>query len=165
MLFVIFIIFLITQRLSELYIASGNEKWLRSQGAVEYGQKHYPYIVALHTLFIASIILEHFLRGGTAISYFFLALFVILLALKFWILSSLGKFWNTKIFRVPGNGPVKRGPYKFLKHPNYVDVVCEIAIIPLVFHLYYTAILFTMLNAVMLTVRIRVENKVWADKA
>jgi methyltransferase len=161
--FIIFIAFLITQRLSELYIASGNEKWLRSQGAVEYGKDHYPYIVALHTFFIVSIIAEYFLRDGTAISYIFLVLFIILLGLKFWILSSLGKFWNTKIFRVPGNGPVKRGPYKFLKHPNYVDVVCEIAIIPLVFHLYYTAIIFTVLNAIMLTVRIRVENRVWAQ--
>ena len=164
MYFILFILFLITQRLSELYIASRNEKWLRSQGAVEYGREHYPYIVALHTLFIISIVVEYLLRGGTPVSYVFLALFIILLLLKFWILSSLGKFWNTKIFRVPGNGPVKKGPYKFLKHPNYVDVVCEIAIIPLVFHLYYTAIIFTVLNAIMLMVRIRVENKVWAGK-
>jgi methyltransferase len=160
--FILFIIFLITQRLSELYIASGNEKWLRSQGAVEYGKEHYPYIVALHTLFIISIIAEYFLRGYTQIDYLFLVLFALLLLFKFWALSSLGKYWNTKIFRVPGSGPVKKGPYKIFKHPNYFIVICEIAIIPLVFHLYYTAIIFTVLNAIMLTVRIRVENKVWA---
>ena len=162
MYFILFILFLITQRLSELYIASRNEKWLRSQGAVEYGQAHYPFMVAMHTMFIVSIIAEYFFRGNTSIDYVFLVLFILLLTLKFWILSSLGKFWNTKIFRVPGNGPVRRGPYKFLKHPNYVDVVLEIAIIPLVFHLYYTAIIFTVLNAAMLWVRIRVENRVWA---
>jgi methyltransferase len=162
MYFIIFILFVIIQRLSELYIARGNEKWLRSQGAVEYGQQHYPYIVALHTLFIISIIVEYMLRGYTPIDYVFLILFALLLLFKFWALSSLGKYWNTKIFRVPGTGPVKKGPYKLFKHPNYFIVVCEIAIIPLVFHLYYTAVIFTVLNAIMLTVRIRVENKVWA---
>jgi methyltransferase len=162
MYFIIFILFVITQRLSELYIARGNEKWLRSQGAVEYGKEHYPFIVALHTLFIISIIVEYILRGNTQINFVFLVLFALLLLFKFWALSSLGKYWNTKIFRVPGAGPVKKGPYKLFKHPNYFIVICEIAIIPMVFHLYYTAIIFTVLNAVMLTVRIRVENKVWA---
>jgi methyltransferase len=162
MYFIIFILFVIIQRLSELYIARGNEKWLRSQGAVEYGKEHYPFIVALHTLFIISIILEYILRGNTQIDFVFLILFALLLLFKFWALSSLGKYWNTKIFRVPGAGPVKKGPYKLFKHPNYFIVICEIAIIPMVFHLYYTAIIFTVLNAIMLTVRIRVENKVWA---
>jgi methyltransferase len=162
MYFILFILFVILQRLSELYIARGNEKWLRSQGAVEYGQAHYPYIVAMHTLFIISIIVEYILRPNSPIDYVFLILFALLLAFKFWALSSLGKYWNTKIFRVPGSGPVKKGPYKIFKHPNYFIVICEIAIIPLVFHLYYTAIIFTVLNAIMLTVRIRVENKVWS---
>jgi methyltransferase len=162
MYFILFILFLIAQRLSELYIASRNEKWLLSQGAIEYGRSHYPYIVALHTLFIISIIVEYMLRGNTPINYIFLVLFALLLMFKFWALSSLGKYWNTKIYRVPGSGPVKKGPYKLFKHPNYFIVVCEIAIIPLVFNLYYTAIIFTVLNAIMLSVRIKVENKVWA---
>jgi methyltransferase len=162
MYFIIFILFVITQRLSELYIARGNEKWLRSQGAVEYGKEHYPFIVALHTLFIVSMIVEYMLRSSSPVDFIFLILFILLLLFKFWALSSLGKYWNTKIFRVPGTGPVKKGPYKLFKHPNYFIVVCEIAIIPMVFHLYYTAIIFTVLNAIMLTVRIRVENRVWA---
>jgi len=162
MYFILFILFVILQRLSELYIARRNEKWLRSQGAVEYGASHYPYIVALHTLFIISIIVEYMLKSNSPIDYTFLVLFIVLLVFKFWTLSSLGKYWNTKIFRVPGSGPVKKGPYKIFKHPNYIDVICEIIIIPLVFHLYYTAIIFTVLNAIMLTVRIRVENKVWS---
>jgi methyltransferase len=162
MYFYIFIAFVIIQRLSELYIARGNEKWLRSQGAVEYGKAHYPFIVALHTAFIISMIAEHIIRGDSQIEYIFLILFILLLLFKFWALSSLGKYWNTKIFRVPGAGPVKKGPYKLFKHPNYFIVVCEIAIIPMVFNLYYTAVIFTLLNAIMLTVRIRVENEVWA---
>jgi methyltransferase len=163
MYFIAFIIILITQRLTELYISRRNEKWLLSQGAVEYGHEHYPWMVATHTAFILSLIAEYYLRGGEPMSLTFLALFMLLLLVKFWILVSLGTYWNTKIYRIPGSAPVRRGPYKFFKHPNYVDVVCEIAIIPLVFQLYYTAIIFSILNAVMLTVRLNVENKIWAD--
>lgn len=163
MYFIIFILFLITQRLTELYVSKRNEKWLLERGAVEYGREHYPFIVALHTLFIVSLIAEYYLSGGKVMDYIFLALFIVLLLFKYWILSSLGTYWNTRIYRVPGAVAVRKGPYKLFKHPNYVDVVCEIAIIPLVFHLYYTAVIFTVLNAVMLSVRIRVENKVWAE--
>ena len=163
MYFIVFISFLILQRLSELYISSRNEKWLLQNGAIQYGQSHYLYMVAMHTLFILSIITEYNLRGGMPMSWILLIAFVVVLAFKFWALSSLGKYWNTKIYRIPGVYPVKKGPYKLFKHPNYMEVVCEIAIIPLVFHLYYTAIIFSLLNIAMLTVRIRVENKVWAE--
>ncbi|HEY9003136.1 MAG TPA: isoprenylcysteine carboxylmethyltransferase family protein [Mucilaginibacter sp.] len=163
MYFIIFIIFLILQRFTELYISKRNERWLLSQGAIEYGREHYPYIVALHTLFIISLIAEYYLSGGQSISYIFLLLFILLLTFKYWVLSSLGLYWNTRVYRIPGVVAVRKGPYKLFKHPNYVDVVLEIAIIPLVFHLYYTALIFSVLNAIMLSVRIRVENKVWAD--
>jgi methyltransferase len=146
-----------------LYISSRNEKWLLAKGAVQYGQGHYPLIVALHTLFIISIIVEYLLRPLPRPDLVFLGLFIAVLAFKFWALSSLGKYWNTKIYRIPDVYPVKKGPYKFFKHPNYTEVICEIVIIPLVFHLYYTAVIFTVLNAIMLSIRIRVENKVWAD--
>lgn len=161
--FTLFISFLILQRLSELYISSRNEKWLLSQGAVQYGQSHYPFMVAMHTLFIISIIAEYIYGNHSQFSPILLILFLLVLSFKFWALSSLGKFWNTKIYRVPGVYPVKKGPYKIFKHPNYGEVVLEIAIIPMVFNLYYTAIIFTILNAAMLTVRIREENKVWAE--
>jgi methyltransferase len=163
MYFIIFIAFLTTQRLVELYISKRNEKWLLSKGAVEYGRAHYPYIVALHTLFIISLIAEYYLVGGKTTNYWFLLAFMLLLLFKYWVLSSLGPYWNTRIYRVPGSVAVKKGPYRLFKHPNYVDVVCEIAIIPLVFHLYYTAVIFSVLNAVMLMVRIRVENRVWEE--
>lgn len=162
MYFIVFITFLIMQRLSELYISRQNEKWLLQNGAIQYGQSHYPFMVAMHTLFIISLITEYNLRDNTAFSYNFFMAFVLVLCFKFWALSSLGKYWNTKIYRIPNVYPVKKGPYKIFKHPNYMEVVCEIAIIPLIFNLYYTAIIFTLLNAVMLTVRISVENKVWA---
>jgi methyltransferase len=163
MYFLVFILFFILQRLSELFIAKRNEQWLLQQGAVEYGQAHYPFMIAMHTLFVISIIIEYFLRSYTPISWLFLTLFLLVLSFKFWALSSLGKYWNTKIYRIPNVYPVKKGPYRFLKHPNYLEVVLEIAIIPLIFHLYYTAVIFTVLNAVMLTVRIKEENRVWAN--
>ena len=162
MYFILFISFLILQRLSELYISSRNEKWLLSQGAVQYGQSHYPFMVGMHTLFIVSIIAEYIWSGHSEFSPTFLILFILVLSFKFWALSSLGKYWNTKIYRIPNVYPVKKGPYKLFKHPNYMEVVCEIAIIPFVFNLYYTAIVFSLLNVVMLYVRISEENKVWA---
>lgn len=163
MYFIIFICFFIFQRLSELYIAKQNQKWLLQQGAVEYGREHYPYIVAMHTLFIVSIIAEYYYRVEPPMQPVLLAVFIVLLIFKFWVISSLGKYWNTRIFRVPGSVPVAKGPFKFLRHPNYVEVICEIAVIPLIFHLYYTAVIFTVLNAIMLAVRIRVENRVWNE--
>jgi len=162
--FITFILLLIILRLTELYISSRNEKWLLSQGAVEYGRAHYPFVVALHTCFIISLVAEYFFNGSPhLISYFFLVLVILVLLFKWWLMSSLGKYWNTRIYRIPGSVAVKKGPYKFIRHPNYVDVVCEIAMIPFVFHLYYTAVIFSVLNAIMLMVRIKEENKVWAE--
>jgi methyltransferase len=164
MYFIIFISLLIILRLTELYISRRNEKWLLSQGAIEYGHEHYPFVVALHTCFIISLVVEYFFIGRPhPVSYVFLSLVITVLLFKWWLMSSLGKYWNTKIYRIPGSIAVRKGPYKFIRHPNYVDVVCEIAMIPLVFHLYHTAVIFSALNAIMLTVRIKEENKVWAN--
>ena len=161
MYFILFICFVISQRLIELIIAKKNEKWVRSRGAVEYGQNHYPFIILLHTMFIISMVIEYFWRSGIFTS-ILLWVFFVLEILKAWVISSLGKYWNTKILRVPGSVFVKKGPYKLFKHPNYFIVICEIIIIPMVFNLYLTAIIFTILNAIMLAVRIREEEKVWA---
>lgn len=160
MVFTVFICFLILLRLGELLLARRNERWLLRHGAVEYGKKHYRYIVMLHVLFFISLITEYIF---TSTGYYSIPLFVLyflLLAFKAWAIFSLGKCWNTKIFRIPGCPLVKKGPYRFMKHPNYAVVVAEIAIIPLIFHLYITAIVFSLLNALMLRVRIREENKV-----
>jgi methyltransferase len=162
MYFILFISFVILQRLLELLVAKGNEKWSRNHGAVEYGQKHYPYIVLLHTLFIASMIVEYFCKSGS-FNFIVMLAFLLLIVLKVWVISSLGKYWNTKILRIPNSSFIKNGPYKLFKHPNYFIVICEIIAIPMVFNLYITAIIFTILNALMLTVRIREEEKVWSS--
>ncbi len=161
MIFAIFICFIILQRLFELIIAKRNEKWARSRGAVEFGQNHYPYIIVLHTAFIISLITEYFYKGGD-LNHTFLFIFFVLILFKVWVIASLGKYWNTKILRIPGSAFIKKGPYKLIKHPNYFIVVCEIIIIPMVFNLFITAIVFSILNAIMLTVRISEEDKVWA---
>jgi methyltransferase len=162
MTFIFFISFLIVQRLSELYVSSKNEKWLLRNGAIEYGKEHYPYIVLLHTLFIISLIAEYIWRDDAPANYFFIVLFFVLIIIKVVVISTLGHYWNTKIYKVPGTRPIATGIYKYIKHPNYIIVICEIAIIPLAFHLYYTAVAFTILNAIMLTVRIKKENEVLA---
>ena len=162
MIFIIFILFLIFQRLAELYVSSKNEKWLLKNGAVEYGKEHYPFIVAMHTLFIISVIAEYTWRDDTLVSYPLIILFFVLIVIKAIVISTLGHYWNTKIYKVPGTRPVATGIYKYVKHPNYIIVICEIVIIPLSFGLYYTAIVFTILNAIMLTVRIKKENEVLA---
>lgn len=159
MVFALFVAFLILLRAGELLLARRNEHWLLQHGAVEYGKKHYRYLVIMHVLFFVSLIAEYNFKSTGYYSVPLLALYFLLLAFKAWIIFSLGKFWNTKIFRIPGYPLVKKGPYKFIKHPNYIVVVAEIALIPLIFHLYITAIVFSILNALMLSVRIKEENK------
>jgi methyltransferase len=162
MIFIVFILFLVFQRLAELYVSSKNEKWLLKNGAVEYGKEHYPFIVAMHTLFIISVIAEYIWRDNTVVNYALIILFFVLIVIKAIVISTLGHYWNTKIYKVPGTRPVATGIYKYIKHPNYIIVICEIAIIPLAFGLYYTAVVFTLLNGIMLTVRIKKENEVLA---
>lgn len=159
MTFILFISFVILLRIGELLLSKRNEKWLLQNGAVEYGEKHYPFIVVLHVLFIISVIIEYSRQQDTACSLVFLILYFLLLAFKTWTILSLGKFWNTKIYHISNVPLIKKGPYQYFKHPNYLVVVAEIAVIPLTFHLYYTAIVFTLLNAIILSVRIKEENK------
>lgn len=159
MVFAVFTGFLILLRLGELWLARRNEKWLLQHGAVEYGKRHYPYIVWLHVLFFVSLMAEYVFTSTGRYSVPLLVLYFLLLAFKAWVIFSLGKCWNTKIFRMVGCPLVKKGPYRWMKHPNYMVVVAEIALIPLIFYLYLTAVVFSVLNALMLSVRIREENK------
>ena len=158
MVFIIFISFVILLRKGELFLSKKNEKWLLQNGAVEYGQKHYIVIVILHILFFFSLIIEYSTQLTSYFSLYFLLFYFVLLAFKVWIIVSLGKFWNTKIYRILNVSLIKKGPYKYFKHPNYLVVVLEIAVIPLIFHLYYTAIIFSLLNAIVLTIRIKEED-------
>lgn len=159
MTFILFISFVILLRIGELLLSKKNEKWLLQNGAVEYGKNHYPFIVTLHVLFIISLIFEYSMQQTVSYSLFLLVFYFLLLVFKTWVILSLEKFWNTKIYHIPNIPLIRKGPYKYFKHPNYMVVIAEIAVIPLAFHLYYTAITFTLLNMIMLSVRIKEENK------
>lgn len=161
MSFIYFIAYVIFLRFIELIVAKRNESWARKRGAIEYGHGHYIYIVLLHTMFIVSMIAEYIYKGGV-FNVKVLFVFIFLTLVKVWVIASLGNYWNTKILRVPDSILIKKGPYKLFKHPNYFIVVCEIMIIPLVFNLYFTAIIFTILNSLMLSIRIKEEERVWA---
>ncbi len=144
------------QRLGELVLARRNTAALMRRGAIEVAPGHYPAIIACHTLWLASLWL---LGWSRPVELGWLALFVLLQAARVWILATLGARWTTRIIIVPGETLVARGPYRFIKHPNYAVVVGEIAVLPLVFGLPVVALVFTLLNAGVLFVRIRAENR------
>ncbi len=159
-LFICVVGFIIFQRILELLVARNNEKWIKSKGGYEVGANHYPYMVAIHIGFFISLIIE-FMVFKQAVSRFWLLLFVVFISLQImrvWVIASLGRFWNTKILVLPGAHVVKKGPFHFIRHPNYVVVTSEIIIIPLMFEAYFTAIVFTLLNIIILSVRIPKEE-------
>jgi len=159
MIFSLFIILFILLRIGELLLSKRNEKWLLQNGAIEYGSEHYPWMVLLHAGFIVALVIEYVTKPINSYSLVLIVLYFLLIVFKAWIILTLGKFWNTKIYRVKNFSLIKKGMYKYIKHPNYLIVVAEIAIIPLAFHLYYTAVVFSLLNLMMLSVRIKEENK------
>jgi methyltransferase len=143
------------QRLAELVYARSNEAQLKRIGGVEHGAAHYPLIVALHAAWLAGLWL---LATGTHPDYGWLALFVLLQGLRGWILLTLGPRWTTRVIVLPGKPPIRSGPYRFLAHPNYAVVAAEIFVLPMAFGLVTYALIFSVLNAAVLTVRIRAEN-------
>ncbi len=154
-----------TQRLLELTLARRNERKVRAKGAVERGRGHYPFIVTLHSLWLVSTFVEGFLRGPELPPYWLapLALFLFVQPLRYWAIFSLGESWNTKILLVAGVKVIRRGPYKYLNHPNYVVVVVEILAFPLIFGAWTTALVFSPLNVALLYIRIREENRAFAE--
>lgn len=148
--------FVTLQRLGELWLAERNRKRLLARGAVEYGQRHYFLIVAVHALWLAAL---WWLAPGQPINLPLLLFFALLQIGRLWVLATLGERWTTRIIVLPDAPLVTRGPYRFLDHPNYVIVVLEIAVLPLVFGLWQIAVLFSLLNAAVLMVRIAAENR------
>jgi methyltransferase len=166
-LLIVAVVLVALQRLLELVLARRNERRARARGAVERGRGHYPHIVGLHSLWLVSTLVEGLLRGPVFPVYWpaALALFLLVQPLRYWAILSLGESWNTKILVVPGAKPVRGGPYRYLKHPNYVVVVVEILAFPLIFGAWLTALVFTILNAVVLRGRIREENRALGELA
>lgn len=154
----LFLGFIILQRLSELAIAKRNTARLLAKGAYEVGAKHYPYMVAMHSAWIACLVILGF---GEGVSFGWLAVFAVLQVLRVWILLSLGSRWTTRII-ILDEPLVVKGPFKYFAHPNYMLVVAEIIVAPMVLGLGWVAAVFTVLNAGMLWVRIGVEHKALA---
>ena len=151
----LFLGFLVLQRLSELVIARRNTARLLAARAREVAPGHYPVIVALHTAWILCLMLFGYDESVRPV---WLVLFAILQGLRVWILATLGRRWTTRII-VTDTPLVAGGPYRWLSHPNYLLVVTEIAIAPLVLGQWWIALVFTLLNAVVLTIRIRAEDR------
>ncbi len=149
------------ERLAELVVSRRNAAWSLARGGVEHGRGHYPVMVALHSGFLVAMLVEAWVRRPEvppALAWSMLVLVLASQALRWWCILTLGPRWNTRVIVVPGMPPVTSGPYRFLRHPNYVAVVVEGLALPLVHASWITAVVFTVANAVLLTVRIRVED-------
>jgi methyltransferase len=151
----IFLAYLTVQRLVELWWAKQNEARLMASGGIEYGKAHLPLMILLHAAWMAGLWL---LAYDRPVEPFFLALFVVLQIARFWVLVTLGRRWTIRIIMIPGEQLVARGPYRLLRHPNYAVVTGEIAVVPLALGLPIYALVFSILNAAMLAIRLTAEN-------
>lgn len=151
----------VLQRMLELRLAQANLRWALSQGAREYGREHYPLFFLLHIGWMLGWLLEGLARQQLSpIWWLWLALFVLAQGLRYWAIQSLGRYWNTRIIIVPGAKRIASGPYRYLRHPNYLAVALELLSLPLIFNAWITALAATLLNALLLlTIRIPAEEK------
>ncbi len=151
------------QRLGELVLARRNGKRLLAAGGVETGAGHYPLLVAVHGGWLLSVLL--LVPADAPVNWALLALYVALQGVRYWVIRTLGAQWTTRIITVPGRKLVRRGPYRYFRHPNYAVVACEIALLPLVFGAWEIALVFSALNGGLLAHRIRIENAALAKVA
>ncbi len=154
--------FLTIQRAIELVIATRHTRALLARGAYEVGASHYPIMVAMHATWLASLWIFGF---GRPLSLPFLAFFVVLQLGRVWVLATLGERWTTRIIVLPGAAPIVSGPFRFVRHPNYLVVALEIPCVPLALGLVWVALAFGAANLAMLAWRIRSENGAYAQLA
>ncbi len=160
-MYLVFLGLLAGERLVELVISRRNAARALARGGFETGQGHYRVMVVLHSLFLVACAAEVVGLGRPfpePWGWVALGLALVAQGLRYWAIASLGERWNTRIIVVPGLSPVTRGPYRFLRHPNYVAVVLELAVVPLIHGAWMTALVFTLGNALLLRVRIRAEE-------
>lgn len=145
------------QRLWELWLADRNTRRLLTEGAAEVGAGHYPLFIALHGSWLAALAV--FTPWTTVPNLWLLAIYGVLQLGRLWVIATLGRFWTTRIITLPDAPLVRRGPYRFLRHPNYVVASLEIAILPLVFGQIWIALLWSLANALLVGWRIRIEDR------
>ena len=161
-LFTVLVLAVALERVAELVVSRRNAAWSFARGGVETGRGHFPAMVLLHTGFLVGVLAEVWVADRPFVPWLgwpALALAVASQALRWWCITTLGRRWNTRVIVVPGLPLVSGGPYRWFSHPNYVAVVVEGVALPLVHTAWVTAAVFTALNAVLLTVRLRVENR------
>ncbi len=150
------------ERLTELFHAARNTRDLKARGATEAGAAHYPLFVLLHASWLGSLLVC--VPWDTQPDWFWLGLMIALQAARLWVILSLGPYWTTRIVTLPGVPLVRRGPYRFLRHPNYAVVTAEIAALPLAFGAYSIAPAFSLANLALSAWRIRVEDRALAAR-
>ena len=149
------------ERLLELSLAGRNRRWLVARGAVEVGESHYPWMVLLHSTFLLAAPMEVWIFDRLLIPPLALGMLLLLLAamaLRYWVVATLGRRWTTRVLLLPGEPRIETGPFRFLDHPNYLAVIVEIAALPLVHTAWLTAGVYSLLNACLLKTRIGVED-------
>lgn len=161
LIFYLFLFVLILQRLAELYLAHQNSQKVIALGAKEYGSSHYPWIVLLHTTFLCSLIWECSQQKYIVSEYWRFGVVLLIFAevLRYWAIYSLGFLWNTRILVVPNMNLVRTGPYRYWKHPNYLAVILEFVAIPLIWDAWRTMFFFSLLNFILLSIRVRCEEQ------
>jgi methyltransferase len=161
MFYYLFIIAIGAERLVELVVSRRNTRWSIANGGTEFGRGHYPVMVAMHSLLLVSCIVEVGALHRPFISWLGWPMLAIVCAstvVRWWCVGALGKHWNPRLIVIPGGALVRRGPYRWLHHPNYTAVAAEVAALPLMHSAWLTAIVFSIANALVLNVRIRAEN-------
>lgn len=154
------------ERVAELVVSKRNLAWSHAHGGSEFGAGHYPVMVVLHAGLLVGCLLEPIALHRPfipALAWPMLAVVLAAQGLRWWCITTLGPQWNTRVVVVPGAPRVTGGPYRFVSHPNYVAVIAEGVALPLVHTAWLTALVFTMLNAALLTARINVENAALAS--
>jgi methyltransferase len=150
------------QRLGELVYARRNESRLRARGAIESGARHYPLFILLHGAWLLAVLL--LIPADRVPSWPLLGLFLMLQAARVWVVATLGPYWTTRVLSLPGAPLVRRGPYRWVRHPNYLIVTAEIAVLPLAFDAWAIAIVFSLANALLLYHRIGIEERALAER-
>lgn len=159
--FTVLVVLVALERVAELVVSRRNLRWSMEHGGIEYGHRHYPFMVALHVFLLVGCLVEVWVWQRPLIPALSVVMLVLVLAsqgLRWWCITTLGRRWNTLVVIVPGMPRVTGGPYRWLNHPNYVAVVVEGIALPMVGFAWVTAIVFTLLNIPILAVRLRTEN-------
>jgi methyltransferase len=160
--YTILVLMVVAQRIAELVLSRRNESWLREHGAVEVGAAHYRWMVLLHTSFLAACLGEVWLLNRAydpRLAIVGVGILSVATMLRYWTIKTLGRRWTTRVICLPGADVVTTGPFRFLRHPNYLAVVTEILVLPLIHGAWLTASMFTALNLILLRTRVRVEEQ------